>query len=212
MAHETRWGKGGRYDDPNQAREYILTATYKVVTRKGIDRTTIAEIAKQAKVSRPTIYRYFDSRDEIVQCLMDQRQDNFFEGMYEATEAFRDNFPRLVEECLCYAQAFNAGTKSADLVSGPNAGRMTNYFYDEGTLKHWSRLLDEPYQRYRKETGNVVDLESLKGFLGRMILMIRLFPQRNQEVLRNQLQAIMALGKTAPAPARKTTPVVRRRS
>ena len=211
MAHETRWGKGGRYDDPIQAREYILTATYKVVTRKGIDRTTIAEIAKQAKVSRPTIYRYFDSRDEIVQCLMAQRQDSFFEGMYETTKAFRDDFPRLVEECLCYAQAYNARNKSADLVSGPNAGRMTNYFYDDGTLKHWSRLLDEPYRHYRGETGNVINLESLKGFLGLMVLMIRLYPRRNQEVLRNQLQAFMALGKTERARLRKTTPVVRRR-
>jgi AcrR family transcriptional regulator len=205
MTQEKRWGKGGRYDDPIEARNYILAATYKVVTRKGIDKTTIAEIAKQAKVSRPTVYRYFDSRDEIIQCLMLRRQDDFFDGMYEATKPFRNDFPRLVEECLCYAYAFNAHDASGDLVSGPNAGRINNYFHDSRTAQHWSRLLDEPYRLYRQETGNVADLESLKGFLGLMILTVRLYPPRNQETLRNQLQAIMTLGQTI----RKTTPTAR---
>ena len=197
MSSETRWGKGSRHDDPLRAREHILMATYKVITSKGVDKTTIAEIAKQAKVSRPTIYRYFDSRDEIVQSLLVQRQEDFFEGMYNATKAFRDDFPRLVEECLCYALQYSARNRSNDLVSGPNLGRLQGYFEGDPSKAHWIKILDEPYAQYRRKTENVVDLESLKGFLGMMILTIRNFPYRNTETLRNQLQAVMALGRTA---------------
>jgi|GEM_PF-5826787 len=197
MSSETRWGKGSRHDDPIRAREHILMATYKVVTNKGIDKTTIAEIAKQAKVSRPTIYRYFDSRDDIVQSLLARRQEEFFQGMHQATQAFRDDFPRLIEECLCFAQQFTAKNRTNDLVSGPNAGRIKAYFQNVGSRDLWGSILDEPYRQYRRKTGNVVDLESLKGFLGVMILTIRMYPFRNHETLRNQLQAVMALGKTA---------------
>ncbi len=197
MSSETRWGKGSRQDDPLRARDHILMATYKVVTSKGIDKTTIAEIAKQAKVSRPTIYRYFDSRDDIVQSLLARRQDDFFQGMLESTRQYRDDFPRLVEECLCYAQQFTSKNRTNDLVSGANAGKIKNYFEGAGSRDHWARVLDEPYLQYRRKTGNVVDLESLKGFLGVMILSIRMYPFRNHETLRNQLQAIMALGKVS---------------
>lgn len=196
MAGETRWGKRSRHDDPDQARNHILSATYKVVTRKGVDKTTISEIAKQAKVSRPTIYRYFDSREDIIQNLMNKRQGDFFEGMYEATLPYRDDFPRLVEEMLCFALSFNAQNPSQDLVSGPNVGRMSAFFSGLQTDEHFSKILDEPYRHYRDKTGNVVDLESLKGFLGAMILTIRISPYNNHETLRNQLQAVMALGRT----------------
>ncbi len=197
MAGETRWGKRSRLDDPDQARNHILSATYHVVTNKGVDKTTISEIAKQAKVSRPTIYRYFDSRDEIIQCLLNKRQGDFFERMYEETVRYRNDFPRLVEELLCFAQQFTARNRASDLVSGPNAGRMVNYFPSDEAERHFAKILDEPYQNYRYTTGNVVDLESLKGFLGVMMLSIRLYPYKNHETLRNQLQAIMALGRTA---------------
>lgn len=196
MAGETRWGKRSRHDDPDQARNHILSATYKVVTRKGVDKTTISEIAKQAKVSRPTIYRYFDSREDIIQNLMNKRQGDFFEGMYEATLPYRDDFPRLVEEMLCFALNFNAQNPTSDLVSGPNIGRMSAYFSGNQTNNHFSMMLDEPYRKYREKTGNVVDLESLKGFLGAMIITIRIAPYKNHETLRNQLQAVMALGRT----------------
>lgn len=196
MSSETRWGKGSRHDDPTRAREHILTATYKVVTQKGIDKTTIAEIAKQAKVSRPTVYRYFDSRDDIIQSVLARRQDEFFRGMHAATQSFREDFPRLIEECLCFAQQFTAKNRASDLVSGPNAGRIGAYFASVGSKDHWASILDEPYRQYRRKTGNVVDIESLKGFLGVMILTLRMYPYRNHETLRNQLQALMALGKS----------------
>lgn len=196
MSSETRWGKNSRHDDPIRAREHILMATYKVMTSKGVDKTTIAEIAKQAKVSRPTIYRYFDSRDDIVQSLLAKRQDDFFRGMLDSTQSYRDDFPRLVEECLCFAQQFTTKNRTYDLVSGPNAGRIKSYFEGAGSAEHWARILDEPYKLYRRKTGNVVDLASLKDFLGLMILTIRMYPYRNHETLRNQLQAVMALGKT----------------
>lgn len=210
---DTRWGKQSRLDDPDQARNHILAATYRVVTSKGVDKTTISEIAKQAKVSRPTIYRYFDSRDDIIQCLLNKRQGDFFERMYQETLIYRNDFPRLVEELLCFAQQFTAKNRATDLVSGPNAGRMMNYFPSDEADRYFAKILDEPYQHYRKTTGNVVDLASLKGFLGIMILSIRLYPYNNHETLRNQLQAVMALGRTpsgqtqtSEKPGEKTRP------
>lgn len=46
--------------------ERIVRAAYKCFERNGIDRTSIEEIAREAGVTRPTVYRYFPSKIHIV--------------------------------------------------------------------------------------------------------------------------------------------------
>lgn len=196
MSQTTRWGKRGRHDDPDAAREQILKATYITLVTKGLEKTTISEIAKQARVSRPTIYRYFDSRDAIIESLMIKRRDEFFENMRVATLPFRDDFPRLVEECLCFAlHQVTRNEQPFDLVSGPNAGKIVHYMNIGGMMSTWNAILEEPYRRYRERTGNVVDLKRLANFMGNMILLIRAYPMSRESLL-GQLRAVMSLGKT----------------
>lgn len=46
--------------------ERIVRAAYKCFERYGIERTSIEEIAREAGVTRPTVYRYFPSKIHIV--------------------------------------------------------------------------------------------------------------------------------------------------
>ena len=48
------------------ARQRLLDAAEACIDRYGLAKTTVEDIATEAKVSRATIYRYFDNRDELV--------------------------------------------------------------------------------------------------------------------------------------------------
>ena len=66
MPSETlRWGNQAP-NDPNLARDRLLDAAEACFGRFGIAKTTVEDIAKQAQVSRATVYRYFPGRDAVV--------------------------------------------------------------------------------------------------------------------------------------------------
>jgi AcrR family transcriptional regulator len=51
-------------DDP--MRERILRATFKVLCRHGYGKLNLSEVAAQAGISRPTVYKFFSSKDELL--------------------------------------------------------------------------------------------------------------------------------------------------
>lgn len=53
-------------------REQILSALAELAHTRGVYRVTVDELASRAGVSKRTIYRYFRSKDEIVEALLDR--------------------------------------------------------------------------------------------------------------------------------------------
>lgn len=60
-----RWGDGRRVDS-DFAREQILDAALRCYQQNTFNKTRMEHIAREAKVSRTTIYRYFESRDDVL--------------------------------------------------------------------------------------------------------------------------------------------------
>ena len=60
-----RWGDDAPADAV-AARDRLLDAAEACIDRFGLAKTTVEDIAAAAQVSRATIYRYFDNRDELV--------------------------------------------------------------------------------------------------------------------------------------------------
>jgi AcrR family transcriptional regulator len=65
-APERRWGSKERLDNEDDARERLLNAAEECFERFGLRRTTIDDVAREAKVSRSTVYRYFDGRGDLL--------------------------------------------------------------------------------------------------------------------------------------------------
>ncbi|HEY7105824.1 MAG TPA: TetR/AcrR family transcriptional regulator [Acidimicrobiia bacterium] len=65
-ARERRWGSKERLDNEDDARERLLDAAEQCFERFGLRRTTIDDVARAAKVSRSTVYRYFDGRGDLI--------------------------------------------------------------------------------------------------------------------------------------------------
>ena len=82
----------------NQMVQRILDAAYECFDTKGLVATTLGDIAKAAQVSRPTVYRYFAGKAELVETISElesvkvksevkrklQRVDEFEEALTEA--------------------------------------------------------------------------------------------------------------------------------
>jgi AcrR family transcriptional regulator len=61
----TRWGDDAPADG-EEARARLVDAAEACIDRKGLAKTTLEDVARQAKVSRATVYRYVDNRDELM--------------------------------------------------------------------------------------------------------------------------------------------------
>jgi len=93
-----RWGDGRRADT-DFAREQILDAAWRCYEANTVYKTSMEHIAREAKVSRTTVYRYFENRDEVltgvVMRALHQLIDQIRNDVVET-----DNFGEFVVEAL----------------------------------------------------------------------------------------------------------------
>ena len=76
-----------RPDVSEERKEQILDAAAEVFIRAGFHKARMDDIAKQAGLSKGALYWYFDSKDDIIQGIMDRMIAREFEQM----EAFIDS-------------------------------------------------------------------------------------------------------------------------
>jgi len=111
--------------DEADARRRIMAAAVRCVQRHGIDRTSVAMIASEAGVSRPTLYAYFHNRDEIVNQAAIAASDSFVERVLAHSRQFDTAPERLVEATLFSVRGIRAEPALAmrfrrgQLLSGP---------------------------------------------------------------------------------------------
>lgn len=70
-------------------RRRILSATFVVLARSGRKNLMLSEVAAEAGVSRPTLYRYFPSKDALLEAFGLYEQDNFDAGIANAVAGLR---------------------------------------------------------------------------------------------------------------------------
>nr|WP_246462089.1 TetR/AcrR family transcriptional regulator [Nocardia transvalensis] len=63
-----------------------MRATFEVLSRKGYGKLSLSDVAQQAKVSRPTLYRLFSSKEELMAAFGEYEQHNIEEGLRAAIE------------------------------------------------------------------------------------------------------------------------------
>jgi AcrR family transcriptional regulator len=84
-------------------RERLLEAAYACVARYGLAKTTIEDVARESRLSRATIYRYFPGgRDELVRAVISWETGRFFGRLAEAVAGAPD-LATMLEEALVFA-------------------------------------------------------------------------------------------------------------
>jgi AcrR family transcriptional regulator len=89
---------------PPSARERIFQAAFACVARYGIAKTTVEDVAREARVSRATVYRYFSGKDDLIRQTIAWESARFFTRLAEAVAGIEELAP-LLEEALFFAHA-----------------------------------------------------------------------------------------------------------
>ncbi len=116
--------------EKDQRIEGILSAAKKVFFSKGYQKTTMDEIAFEAEISKPTIYQYFRTKDELYSALMLPFLEEFGRS-FEAIAA------RLEGKGYTRGRAFvkdifRAFTRSYE--AAPDSLRVANTFFQHADL------------------------------------------------------------------------------
>ena len=77
------------FETDNSTRQRILAATAEVLARSGKTKLSLSEVATQAGVSRPTLYRWFASKQELLSAFSHYEREIFDLGLAKATFALR---------------------------------------------------------------------------------------------------------------------------
>jgi AcrR family transcriptional regulator len=132
--------------DDSSTRSRILAATAEVLGRSGQTKLSLSEVALQAGVSRPTLYRWFASKQELLDAFGRYERDMFDTGVSRATAGLRgtEKLDAALRFIVQYQQSYS-GVRLVDiepevvivqlshilplmrarlekLLSGPNAG------------------------------------------------------------------------------------------
>jgi len=148
----TRWGKGTRSEDADGAREQLIQAARTCYQSQGLAKTTISDIAREAKVSRRTVYRYFPTHDDITTAVVNAEADAFLQQLAQHLQNRDDFFERLIEAMLFCIQQGPESRYHEAMFGDESAAAVSRLYLNSPALyEHWEDLLSEAFQQAKNE-------------------------------------------------------------
>ncbi len=168
----TRWGTR-KNADAQQARERILDAASRCFDRVGIPRTTMADIANESKVTRTTLYRYFENREAVVVGVMLREAQYLRERLLEALADIDDVGEFIVEGILFCLREAPKRRLHIYLFGGEASNLMGRLFLSSEQLFEIGIELVRPLFEPAKEKGLLregIELEALLEWASRITI------------------------------------------
>ena len=164
-APERRWGSETRVDDDEVARERLLDAAERCFERFGLDRTTIDDVAREAKVSRSTIYRYFAGRVDLIVAAFLRESDGMFEQVRDHLSRPGPFADLVVDMLILGVQAIRGGKYLPMMFNSDAAGLTTKAVSASQEFYRRSRDTVGPFFEAAKARGEVSPDMDLDDFI-----------------------------------------------
>jgi AcrR family transcriptional regulator len=190
MSTQQRWGTNARENDPNSGRDRILRAARACYARQGISGTTLDDIAREASITRRTVYRYFDNKQAIIQAVVDGQALDFLGQMRNRAEDPSLDFPAQLQRYIVYLVQNGQQAPGYQLLLGKKNVAVTGQYYltSRETYKLLASLLREPFQQ-AQDNGEIrrdLDFDNLLGWVGRIVFSYIQVPATGK-ILENQI-------------------------
>lgn len=143
--------------DSEGTRTHLLDVAEKCFERHGITRTTMEDIAAEARVSRPTLYRYFGDRESLITSISQRRAQKFAGKMRTYFAKFDSFEAKLVEGMLHLGRVGQKDQFFSQLITPETVGEahavlMAPKAAIEFAAEVWGPVLDEA-----QEAGELLD-------------------------------------------------------
>ena len=96
MSRKESWN-GATPESRAEARQHLLAAAQDCIARYGFSKVTLSDVAEAAGVTRPTVYRYFESAEELFNAAAVTGSGGFLERMRSRVMRIEDPVDRVVE-------------------------------------------------------------------------------------------------------------------
>ncbi|EHI12929.1 TetR family transcriptional regulator [Mycolicibacterium thermoresistibile ATCC 19527] len=108
------------------ARERILTATAEVLGRAGMTKLSLSDVAQQAGVSRPTLYRWFSGKEELLDAFAQWERQMYERALAEATAGLpaEERLDAVLRVIVEYQQSY-PGLRMVDIEPAHLIGRLS---------------------------------------------------------------------------------------
>ncbi len=168
-----RWGQNTRENDPRSGRDKILKAARSCYRRQGIAGTTLDDVAREAGITRRTVYRYFRNKQAIIQAVVDEQAQSFLSRVREEVEDASLDFPRQLQRYIVYLVEFGRQAPGYQLLLGrQNAAESSRYYLgSEENYRKLKSLVRDPFLE-AKASGVIraeLDLDALLAWVGRIV-------------------------------------------
>lgn len=149
-------------EDPEK-RHQILVGAWRVFVEQGFDAASMNSICKAAGVSKGTLYVYFENKEDLFVALVEEKRQDFFDGIFERLAGAGS----IEERLLAYAMGLSEQLNSEEVIRAqrivisvvermPDLGRR---FYDAGAAHFLGRLHEFLSEEIAAGTLVVPDIE-----------------------------------------------------
>jgi AcrR family transcriptional regulator len=162
----------------DETRQRIIEATYACVARRGLAKTTVEDAARQAKVSRATVYRAFPGgRHELINAVVSWAMLEFFARLYEHVQD-ADSLEQVMERGIMFAHRAILEHDVLQRVMQTEPDKLLPALTVESIrIRQGIATFLVPYLAQRG-VARGVDLDEAADFLARMVLSYMSAPGR----------------------------------
>ncbi len=167
---------GNPPSDESEARARLCDATLRCIARVGLPKTSMSDIAKEAGVTRPTLYKYFNSKTAAFIAAIDGVALEFAHAVARHASRFDTAEERIIETILFVVKRFPRH-KHLSLVLNPECSVV---------LEERAFSAERPLELSRIAVAPVVELrpdlcpqsEEIAEVMSRFAISLILFPGR----------------------------------
>jgi len=189
----------------NPTEQKILLGAIDALGRRGSRSLSMSDVALAANVSRATLYRYFRTKEAVLEAVSEYISTTFMRGADRIARTVKEPTERL--KAIMSLQIKLATEEFITRITEVEPGLVLKFLADhyERHVDAMRKVLDPLYDQIEATTGFEVDRDVLSGSVLRMQLSLVIVPpderwRTSPDVLANMLTAFM---REAQAPVRK---------
>lgn len=202
-----RSGRQMRSSGPEQSIGRIIDATHEAISRQGFKHLSMSDICRISGVARGTLYRYFPTKEDLLEGVAGRVRQRFEEGLEEITHLPHTAYERL-DAVLDFLAASTHEAKT-ELILEVEPLFVLDFLTRQ--LPHYSELLSQAlyplFTEVQLQTGRTIDPVNFSNLLLRLNTSLVLLPppEKSKAQFKKMLISTVAnlLGSPPPATAIK---------